>query len=188
MCVIQVWNDGRLTSVDSYPRALANALPLNMKPEHITLEEFWYASAQAAQNGVDKPKFRKLVKELESLPKTQERLFFQLLETLEKDPEATCDFPLIAQLRIWRRKVESKRLLLSVPRIERLLIRHFDNLPQIRDSEACLSIPMLLSLVQEADPSRLADIIAVLKAKKVEPGDPRHQIVSNFEDSLGEAL
>src|SRR6266496_972015 len=51
-----------------------------MSPEFITASEYLEAEAKARRNGADKPTFRRIEQELKRLPRTQERLMFELLK------------------------------------------------------------------------------------------------------------
>jgi protein-arginine kinase activator protein McsA len=54
--------------------------PLPADVEHITASEYLAACARAASNGVEKPALRHIHEELKRLPKTRQRLAFEMLQ------------------------------------------------------------------------------------------------------------
>ena len=69
----------RANTCDSQPDS-----PLPADVEHITALEYLAASARAVSNGADKPALRHIHEELKELPKTRQRLVFEMLPLLGK--------------------------------------------------------------------------------------------------------
>ena len=157
-----------------------------MEAEHVTLAEFVDASNHASCKGSDKTQFRRLLAQLERLPKTRERLVFEMLDAAWQWLEAKDDpLMLVVWVRAWSGAVEEVRLLDFLDKTERLIIRYFENLPQISSSEASLTLPTLFAALLQRCPARFHTVMERLKCEtRLSVSDPRRQILADIETSL----
>jgi len=145
--------------------------PLPADVEHITASEYLAACARAASNGVEKPALRHIHEELKRLPKTRQRLAFEMLQlawqTLERgeDPRREAGFAACAS-----GAIESERMPEYIMWLEKIAVRCFElrgqlPTPQGEHGRFTLSLGGMLIAFGKVDRARFSAVFEALKSE-----------------------
>jgi len=162
--------------------------PLPADVEHITALEYLAACARAACNGVDKPALKHIHEELKRLPKTRQRLTFEMLrlawQTLERreDPGWETGFPSCA----WG-SIEAEQMPEYIMWLEKIAIRCFElrgqlPSPQGEHGPFTVSLNGMLIALGKVDRARFSVVLGALKSKCDEADlNSRRKLLSGVE-------
>lgn len=154
-----------------------------MNVESITASEYLRAQENAKRNGADKPVFRRIEEEVKRLPKTQERLIFELLTVARaaldrgKNPG---DAALPAMHMGLSLTQENRPKYLEA--IEDIAVRCFESMAQCVDSRFTLTFVSSLFVLRTSDKQRLNIQLDKLK-RALGQADPRREFLAHAEQS-----
>lgn len=152
-----------------------------MNVESITASEYLRAQENAKRNGADKPVFRRIEEEIKRLPKTQERLTFELLTVARaaldrgKNPG---DAALPAMSLGLSRTQENWPKYLEA--IEDIAVRCFESMAQCVDSRFTLTFVSSLFALRMSDKQRLNTLLDKLRPA-LGQADPRRELLALAE-------
>src|SRR5207249_1062043 len=107
-----------------------------MELDYITAIEFLDAENKAARNAADKPPFRGLVEQLEQLPRTKERLVFEMLDEAFMCVEQTCEpLTVVAWIRAWSDAIGDAKVPELLASTEKLTLKYFETIQRISAGE-----------------------------------------------------
>jgi hypothetical protein len=155
-----------------------------MSPEFITASEYLEAEAKARRNGADKPAFRSIEQELKRLPRTQERLTFELLRIARsaldqgKNPG---DAALLAMT--MGRSLTHENRLKYLETIEDIAVRCFESMARCVDSRFTLTFVGSLFALRTSDKQRLDILLDKLKRALDQRADSRREFLVLAEES-----
>ena len=154
-----------------------------MNVESITASEYLRAEENARRNGADKPAFRRIEEEIKRLPRTQERLAFELLKiartTLDqgKNP-GDAALPAMSMGRSLTEENRPKYL----EAIEEIAVRCFELMAQCVDNRFTLTFVSSLFALRTSDEQRLNILLDKLK-RALGQADPRREFLAYAEQS-----
>jgi hypothetical protein len=152
-----------------------------MIPEFITASEYLEADRKARRNGADKPAFRRIEEELKRLPKTQERLAFELLKIARAALDRWKN-PGDAAMSMGRSMTDDNRSK-YLEAIEDIALRCFDLMAQCADSRFTLTFVSSLIALRTSDKQRFDTLLEKLTRALGKQADPRREFLVLAEES-----
>jgi hypothetical protein len=154
-----------------------------MSPEFITASEYLEAEAKARRNRADRPAFKRIEEELKRLPKTQERLAFELLKIARaaldqgKDPG---EAPLRAMSMARSITPENRPKYLEA--IEDMAVRCFELMAGFVDNRFTLTFVDSLFAIRTFDKQLLSILLDKLR-RMLTQADSRREFLVLAEES-----
>ncbi len=158
-----------------------------MDVNQITALEFLEAEQKAARNGIDKPPFRRLLSELQNLPKAQQRLAFEFLAMAWRALNSAGDpGQLIAWSTFYAKAIEQQKLQEYLFWLEKIILRCFERLKDLQipfDGSCPYSLVLwsALPFLHRTHPDKFRVVLDALKRQcGEEDGDLRWRLVERI--------
>ena len=154
-----------------------------MSIECITAVDYLNAQDKAQRNGADKPAFKRIQEDLKRLPKTQERLAFELLEIAGlalrrgKNPRNAA----LPALELCR-SISEERLSDYIADVDSMAVQCFELMDHCRDNRFTFTFLTSLLVLRTLDTQRLNSLLEKLKTAS-EEHEPRRKLLAHAEES-----
>src|SRR5947209_1021676 len=166
--------------------------PLTIDVERITAPQFMEAQAKAQRNGIDKPAFKGILKSLENLPKTRERLALEFLTLALQSLERGEIPPDLIGWASFGCSPESEIVPTYTMLLEKIILQYFELLGRSSSKppapRSSFQLTMAVLELRRVALQRFSTLFARLKREYGEgEDDPRRFLIAELEEKISRA-